>query len=578
MPKTQIAHGSFYVSSTGWFDIELLDLSNLNLNEAIHIDANQDLWVFIYDPEKRLFPASYGNSDGNDYGSYYSVGVPQEYLLNSDNGIAWLINTYVTDGTYTYNLYDGTTTVASNISNTTYTVNNIANNTAHRYTLKTNYNGGETDASNMVGFSLGNATLTSLSMAANDKMTITEGSKLTVSGTLSDVNVNNLILENGAQLVNGSTGVKATVKKNISAYSQNGGWYLMASPLTENLTASNIAGLLSNNYDLYTFDQSEELEWRNIEAGAFATINNKTGYLYANSGNPTLSFEGTLAASTSATPLVYDANAYFKGFNLIGNPYPCNVYVNKSFYVMNNDGSDFTLGSNPIPPCAAILVQAQGTGESVTFSKTASKNAPNIAISVAEANMKGNAVVDQAKVVFDEKDQLRKYTLNEQGGKLYIPQNGQDFAVANAIGENEMPINFKAGKNGVYTLSVELESLDLDYLHLIDNMTGSDIDLLATPSYTFEAKTTEYASRFRLVFSNNENAVDDNATFALVYNNEIVVNHASKAILQVVDMMGRVIIEKGAIHHISTSGMAPGVYVLRLIDAESVKTQKIVIE
>ena len=415
-------------------------------------------------------------------------------------------------------------------------------------------------------------------MAANDKMTITEGSKLTVSGRLTDENVNNLILENGAQIVNGSAGVKAKVKKSISAYSENGGWYLIASPMTESITASNVAGLLSNNYDLYTFNQSEDLEWRNIEAGAFATINNKTGYLYANSGNPTLSFEGTLAASTSSTPLVYEADAYFKGFNLIGNPYPCNAYVNRSFYVMNNDGSDFTLGSNPIPPCTAILVQAQGTGENVTFSKNASKNGPSIAISVAEANKRGSVLVDQAKVSFDENDQLRKYTLNEQGGKLYIPQNGQDFAVASANGENEMPVNFKAAKNGVYTLNFEVENLELDYLHLIDNLTGNDVDLLAAPSYTFEAKTTDYTSRFRLVFTNNEDATSDNVAFAYVAHDEIVVNNEGDATLQIVDLMGRVIYHGNASKHVSTSEMAAGVYMLRLIANEGVKTQKMVIE
>ena len=49
--------------------------------------------------------------------------------------------------------------------------------------------------------------------------------------------------------------------------------------------------------------------------------------------------------------------------------------------------------------------------------------------------------------------------------------------------------------------------------------------------------------------------------------------------LQVVDMMGRVVVCRDASNAsaISTSGMAPGVYVLRLINGDNVKTQKIVI-
>jgi hypothetical protein len=565
-PQTQVYTQDITVSGTGWNDIVL--------NTPLQLDASKDLWVFIYDPEGKTYPMGAGSYEGTDSnGNYISTSTPTSSV--SVQQVVMLINTYITDGAFTYNLYDGTTTVASNISSTTYTVNNITNNTAHRYTLKTNFNGGLTEASNMAGLTLGTASLTSLTMAANDKMTVTENSALTVSGTLSDVNADNLILENGAQLINGSTGVQATVKKNINGYIGEGGWYLLASPIAESFTPTVDNGLLANNYDLYTFDQSEELEWRNIEAGSFNTIDNKTGYLYANSGNPTLSLAGTLVANTTATTLAYDNNAEFKGFNLIGNPYPCNTYVDRSFYVLNTDGSDFTLGSNPIPPCSAILVQAQGTGESVTFSKTASKNEPNITLAVTKTNTRDNAIVDQARVSFNEKDQLTKYTLNGQNSKLYIPQDGQDFAVAYANEESEMPINFKAAKNGTYTINIATESLELGYLHLIDNLTGNDVDLLATPSYTFEAKTTDYATRFRLVFNA---ATTSTGTFAFVSDGNIIINNEGEATLQIVDVMGRIIVCSDGMHTISTNEMAPGVYVLRLINGENVITQKIVIE
>jgi hypothetical protein len=335
-------------------------------------------------------------------------------------------------------------------------------------------------------------------------MTVSPGSKLTVSGQLSSANNNNLVLENGAQLVNNSNNVHATVKKNISAYtgSQNNNWHLVASPISNNLSAS-ATGLLSNNFDLYTFNQSADLEWRNYEAQSFS-INNKNGYLYANSGNPTLIFQGTLAGNTTSTQLVYDNTATFKGFNLIGNPYPCNTNVNRSFYVMNEDGSDFILGSNPVAPCAAILVQAQGAGQSVTFSKNASKGQPDITISVTKSNISGDAIIDKVRVSFNENDRLSKYTMNPKKDMLYITQNGNDFAVAYADGESEMPVNFKTTEDGTYTLNVEAESLAPAYLHLIDDLTNTDIDLLATPSYTFEAKTTDSASRFRLMFTPNK--------------------------------------------------------------------------
>jgi hypothetical protein len=499
-PSTLMTSKTIEVTSTSeWIDIDL--------DELVTVDGQDDIWVIMHDPQNGSngrYSATYTTNPGNNnhggykvkYYSFSGLNLIPGYVL--ENSRAFLIRTCLTDGTYTYNLYQDGTVIAQELDETTYTVD-LNNDASNLFCVKTNYYGGETEASNKIGFAKGNVNLATLGLSENDKMTVTENSTLTVSGTLSDVNTDNLILENGAQLINSSTDVQATVKKNITAYTQNGGWHLLASPI-ESVTPTVNNGLLANNYDLYTFVQSEALEWRNIEAGAFNTIDNKTGYLYANSSNQTLSLEGTLVANTTATTLTYYNNANFKGFNLIGNPYPCNTYINRSFYVLNEDGTGFILGSNPIPPCSAILVQAQGTGESVSFNKNTSKSNPNIAIAVAKANTSGNAIIDQARVSFNEKDQLIKYNLSGQNGKLYIPQNGQDYAVAYANEEREFPINFKAAKNGNYTISIETEGLEIGYLHLIDKLTGNDVDLLKTPSYTFEAKTKDSIERFTLTF------------------------------------------------------------------------------
>jgi len=159
---------------------------------------------------------------------------------------------------------------------------------------------------------------------------------------------------------------------------------------------------------------------------------------------------------------------------------------------------------------------------------------------------------------------------------------------------DEIPINFKAAKNGTYTLTFDTQNLDLEYLHLIDNLTGADIDLIpllrgqgglndtrpSTASYTFTAKTTDYASRFRLVFSEPADETSANRPFAYIADGEIRINEADArdASLQVVDVMGRVIVTKDVARNVSTNGMTPGVYVLRLIDGDNVKTQKIVVE
>ena len=109
-----------------------------------------------------------------------------------------------------------------------------------------------------------------------------------------------------------------------------------------------------------------------------------------------------------------------------------------------------------------------------------------------------NTVLDKVRINIDSDESLEKYSIRKSSTKLFIPQNGQDLAVASANGLNEMPISFKAVQDGTYVLSIEVENAEIGYLHLIDNLTGKDIDLLKTTSYTFEAKALDLAERFRI--------------------------------------------------------------------------------
>ena len=140
------------------------------------------------------------------------------------------------------------------------------------------------------------------------------------------------------------------------------------------------------------------------------------------------------------------------------------------------------------------------------------------------------------------------------------------------------------------TPSPSTEGVEVGYLHLIDNMTGADVDLLhpnafiagedpqsPAPSYTFNAKVTDYESRFRLVFAAADEAVcGPSEAFAFISDGNLIVN--GNGTLQVIDMTGRVVRCADVARNVSTNGMAPGVYVLRLINGNDVKTQKIVVE
>ena len=398
---------------------------------------------------------------------------------------------------------------------------------------------------------------------------------------------------NGGQLQTDNS-VSAIVKKTIEGYGTGTGKYvLIANPLSSGLSSSDMttAGLLSGSFDFYSWDVTKAEEWRNYEAGGFSYMYNGTGYLYANADDTPLTFTGTVKANNedvenNLTFATSGTIPEFNGWNLYGNPFVCNAYLTlikgtedpaMAYYRMNTAGTGFEASTAPIAPMEGVFVQATASGQKVKFSRNSAKSSPNLNIVMNQAvtNRDAQGDTDNAIIRFDEGNSLEKFMLNANQSKVYIPQDGKDYAVVNAWNEGEMPLNFKAENNGSFTLSFSNENIEFSYLHLIDNFTGTDVDLLATPSYSFEARNTDNAARFTLKF-NTGNANNDE-TFAYFNGSEWVIANGSNATLQVVDMMGRIVLSGTAMNTLSTNGMAPGVYVLRLVNGSNVRTQKIVV-
>ena len=385
---------------------------------------------------------------------------------------------------------------------------------------------------------------------------------------------------------------------NISGYDDvddKDGYYLIAPPVGQ-VTPTVGNNLLAVDYDLYAFDQSQDgAEWRNYEANSFFNLVSGRGYLYANSNDVELTFEGYPYVGNGQVFLSYTEGNQFEGFNLIGNPFATTAYLadGRDFYRMKDDGSGFIINTSSVMGHAVaayegiFVIAADEDDNSVTFQTTdpslstgtGNNSIINMTISHTQVTRGEAAVIDAARIRINNGGNLLKFVFNESTSRVYIPQNGKDYAVVNAEAQGEMPVNFKAAENGTYTISVDVENLDMDYLHLIDNMTGENVNLLVTPSYTFQARTTDYASRFRLVFSANANEngnQDDN--FAFLSDGNIVIVNEGEATLQVIDMLGRVVSSQSVNGNASVeAASAPGVYVLRLINGNNVKTQRIVV-
>ena len=154
--------------------------------------------------------------------------------------------------------------------------------------------------------------------------------------------------------------------------------------------------------------------------------------------------------------------------------------------------------------------------------------------------------------------------------------DGKDYAVVRSEEVGELPVNFKAETDGTYNLSFTTEEVSFNYLHLIDNMTGADVDLLETPSYTFEARSTDFANRFKLVFATGTLSVSEN--FAFFNNGNLLINNEGEATVQVIDINGRILSNEtiNGSANINVNGAA-GVYMIRLINGENVRVQKVVV-
>ena len=222
-----------------------------------------------------------------------------------------------------------------------------------------------------------------------------------------------------------------------------------------------------------------------------------------------------------------------------------------------------------VNPMEGVFVYAANNEETVTFTKGASKrgesNENNIVINLSSND---GTIIDRAIVSFDEGHTLPKFQIRDNSTKLYIPQNGVDYAIAFAYRIGELPLNFKAQETGVYTLNFNGENMT--GVSLVDMIEGSVIDLSVNETYSFVGASTDRADRFKLVFSSpNDSNID---IFAYQSGNEIVVSGEGE--LQVFDVMGRMVMNQriNGVEAVEKPEQT-GVYIFRLND----KVQKIVV-
>lgn len=438
-------------------------------------------------------------------------------------------------------------------------------------------------------------TVASLNIASDATLTIESGSTLIVTGDMVSGSEESLIIEDGAQVINESASVKATAEKDVAAYTakDTDGWHLISSSVNEMPIAE--SDFITETYDLYRYNEALPgwENYRNHYNTDFMIFENGRGYLYANSNTFSPDFKGMLNYDDVTINVTYtDSKDGLKGVNIIGNPFPHVIYkgnggaidnanLASGYYSLSFKGAwQACTYDDPIQPGQGILVRTS-TSTNLVIEKTnavatAESSTSKDIVGRMKLMVSGSNSDDRAFAYFSEGIGLEKVgNISESLPTLSIRNNGTDYAIAH-VGEQceEIDVIFNNSRNDDFTIEIELKDIDFEYLHLIDNATGNDIDLLIEPSYTFHATGNEIENRFKIVFRDctgiDENA--ENTQFAYIAGENLIVR--GEGTLQIIDMAGR-LVETLEISGLETvcKPSHNGVYILKL----NGQTQKIVV-
>ena len=355
------------------------------------------------------------------------------------------------------------------------------------------------------------------------------------------------------------------------------------------------------------------------------------GYMVAITAPSMLMTDGVLNNGATSRTASYTAGGTYdyplRGFNLVGNPYQSYLDFNQfandngidTYYILDADAKGYiayTTGSTPqqsewigglkgytasryIHPHQGFFVRVDAA-QPISFNSDMRKGGTNTSSvgsdyrdwepRYALVNMvctDGKGRNDFATIELDRPEQgggRKAKGLRSGDASIWFRLGDEDYQIAFApVGTQSAPLRFEAHTDGAYTLRWNMQNADFSYLHLIDNLTGTDIDCLTTDEYRFEAKTSDYTSRFRLVFEftgveENDEPTEGPSSFAFMMGDELIVN--GEGVLQMFDLNGRQLLSTeihGTQASVALPKVADGIYVLRLTDGNQVRTQKMVI-
>ena len=435
---------------------------------------------------------------------------------------------------------------------------------------------------------------------------------LTIKGefiTTTDIGIVNdsphrLILNDGAQLRQKNPNLPGKFVMNINNPKvwnewNKTGWQFIASPFT-NAAVSQFTET-GDEYDLYKFDGRHEnltVEWRNHkdpEAQFETEFVSGRGYMASYESNTTATLSGTFNSSTSITyPVTYqeiqEGEMHWPNFHLLGNPFTFNMDLSKlqTFHiatgvaVINDAGGWDYLTSGSINVGDGFFVRTVGVNPSVSYSEGSTRSSDNnvtdnISIRISNSTSRDNVVLNFAGA--DNAGFPKLNAMNEDVAYLYVVDNNERYGIFNYDKDvKEVPLSFEAQKMGNYTISVDAEG-EYETIVLVDRQTGVETNMLLE-DYKFTATTSkkENTDRFIVRFTFKSDVETESKIFAYQSGNELIIE--DEGTVQLFDVTGRMLYisdVKSRGERINVGQLNKAAYILRLVNGEGVKVQKVII-
>jgi hypothetical protein len=397
-------------------------------------------------------------------------------------------------------------------------------------------------------------TISNETVTCNDLTIVTDGyfdvatdGNLTINGDFTN-GAGTLTIESdatgdGSVIVEGGMIGAMVVERYIPAYSgADDGWHLLSSPRTAtfDLATSDFVPTEGND-DVYNWNEVS-YEWENYFGTANPDFDFEPGYgylvAYKTAPTPVREFSGYMNNQDfsigSLTNTDNNADDAFDGWHLLGNPYTSALKwndgnwslsgINATAKIYNEGGGNYidVAPNGYIPMSQGFFVQVSTAPGSLTI-PLASREHNATGWYKSDVNMQelklkisggSNSFYDYASVKFNatategfdsDFDSYKMYgmaTAPQLMTKLDLNEMVSTNVLPFSNDERIVPLNFKAGTNGQFTINVEENTVMSEgNTYLEDLLTGQMINLDQQSSYTFQAATNDDENRFLLHFN-----------------------------------------------------------------------------